>query len=71
MSGTADSYQSIAQQSDVLGSSTFLKNVIFSNFFLTPQGKVSFDLSFGLTPDFVNFATAPLAAQTIPAKTTN
>lgn len=65
MSGLADSYQSIAQQADVLGASTFLKNVIFSNFFLNPQGKVSFDLSFGITPEFLNFQTAPLAASSI------
>jgi len=62
MSGIADGYKSIAQQSDSLGSSSFLKNTIFSNFFLTPQGRVSFDLSFGVRPDFLNFQTAPLAA---------
>lgn len=66
MSGVADGYQSIAQQADVLGSSTFLKNVIFSNFFLNLQGKVSFDLSFGLTPEFLNFQTAPLAVIQAP-----
>lgn len=63
MSGIADGYQSIAQQADVLGSSTYLKNVIFSNFFLTQQGKVSFDLSFGVAPQFLNFQTAPQIAQ--------
>ncbi len=62
MSGVADGYKSIAQQSDSLGSSSFLKNTIFSNFFLTPQGKVSFDLSFGVRPDFLSFQTAPLAS---------
>jgi hypothetical protein len=65
MSGIADGYQSIAQQADVLGASTFLKNVIFSNFFLNQQGKVSFDLSFGITPDFLNFQTAPLASRAV------
>ncbi len=63
MSGIADGYQSIAQQADVLGSSTYLKNVIFSNFFLTQQGKVSFDLSFGVAPQFLNFQTAPQIVQ--------
>lgn len=63
MAGIADSYQAIAQQADVLGASTFLKNVIFSNFFLNPQGKVSFDVSFGVTPEFLNFQTAPLATK--------
>ena len=64
MSGVADGYQSIAQQADVLGASTFLKNVIFSNFFLNQQGKVSFDLAFGVSPDFLNFQTAPLVNKT-------
>lgn len=71
MSGIADGYQTIAQQSDVLGASTFLKNVIFSNFFLTPQGKVSFDLSFGVTPDFLSFSTAPLSATAPVSAATN
>ncbi len=61
MSGVSDGYRSIAQQSDVLGSSTFLKDAIFSNFFLNPQGKVSFDVSFGVSPSFLNFSTAPLS----------
>ena len=64
MSGEGDSYQSIAQQSDVLGSNTFLKNVLFSNFFLTQKGKISFDLSYGVSPDFVDFEKAPLAGAT-------
>ncbi|MDB4984606.1 MAG: hypothetical protein JWM20_785 [Patescibacteria group bacterium] len=61
MSGEGDSYQSIAQQSDVLGSNTFLKDVLFSNFFLTQKGKVSFDLSYGVRPDFTDFEKAPLS----------
>jgi len=61
MSGVADSYQSIAQQADVLGSNTFLQNVLFSNFFLTQNGQISFDLTFGVSPAFVNFTTAPLS----------
>lgn len=61
MSGVAQDYDTIAQQSEVLGASSFLKNVIFSNFFLTPQGKVNFDLSFGITPEFLGFQTAPLS----------
>ncbi len=62
MSGVADSYQSIAQQSDVLGSNTFLQNILFSNFFLNQQGQISFDLTFGVKPNFVNFTQAPLSA---------
>lgn len=62
MSGVADGYRSIAQQSDVLGSNSYIKDAIFSNFFLTQAGKVSFDLSFGVDPAFLNFQTAPLSA---------
>jgi hypothetical protein len=62
MSGVADSYQSIAQQSDVLGSNTFLQNVLFSNFFLNQKGQISFDLTFGVKPSFVDFEKAPLAS---------
>jgi hypothetical protein len=60
MSGESDGYESIAQQSNVLGANTYLKDAIFSNFFLTSKGKVSFDLSFGVKPDFVDFEKAPL-----------
>jgi hypothetical protein len=64
MSGESDGYRSIAQQSDVFGANTFLKDTIFSNFFLTQKGKVSFDVSFGLKPDFVDFEKAPLTSST-------
>lgn len=64
MSGEADGYRSIAQQSDVFGANSYLKDAIFSNFFLNPKGQVSFDLSFGVRPDFVDFEKAPLAGLT-------
>ncbi len=64
MSGEADGYRSIAQQSDVFGANNYLKDSIFSNFFLTPKGKISFDLSFGVKPDFVDFEKAPLTGIT-------
>lgn len=64
MSGEADGYRSIAQQSDVFGANQFLKDIIFSNFFLNQKGKVAFDLSFSVKPDFVDFEKAPLASAT-------
>ncbi len=64
MSGEADGYRSIAQQSDVFAASNYLKDAIFSNFFLTPKGRISFDLSFGVKPDFVDFEKAPLSGVT-------
>lgn len=60
MSGEADGYRSIAQQSDIFGANTYLKDTIFSNFFLTPKGKIAFDVSYGVKPDFVDFEKAPL-----------
>lgn len=60
MSGDADGYRTIAQESDVLGANTYLKNVLFSNFSLTQTGRVSFDLSFSLSPDFTSFVKAPI-----------
>lgn len=62
MSGEADSYNSIAQQSDILGANTFLTDTIFSNFFQTQKGRTAFDLSFGVKPDFVDFEKAPIAS---------
>lgn len=61
MSGEADGYRSIAQQSDIFGANSYLKDAIFSNFFLNPKGQISFDVSFGVRPDFVDFEKAPLA----------
>jgi hypothetical protein len=60
MSGESDGYPSIAQQSDVLGSNSSLKDTIFSNFFLNQKGRVSFDVAFGVRPDLVDFEKAPL-----------
>lgn len=60
MSGEADGYTFIAQQSDVLSKNTFIKDMIFSNFVLTERGKISFDVSFSVRPEFVDFERAPL-----------
>ena len=60
MSGEADGYRSIAQQSDLFATNTYLKDTIFSNFFLTQKGKISFDVAFGAKTDFVDFEKAPL-----------
>ena len=70
MSGVADSYQTIAQESDVLGSTSAFKNVLFSNFVLTTAGQISFDLSFDVDPSITNFSTAPLAAPATPVPAT-
>lgn len=60
MSGEADGYRSIAQQADMFAANTYLKDTIFSNFFLTQKGRIAFDVAFGTKPDFVDFEKAPL-----------
>jgi len=62
MTGEADGYPSIAQQSDVLEVNQYLKDILFSNFSLNQKGKISFDLSFGVQNDFIDFEKAPIAA---------
>lgn len=60
MSGEADGYAFIAQQSEILSKNTSIRNMIFSNFVLTQRGKISFDVSFTVLPEFIDFKRAPL-----------
>ena len=46
LSGESDGYRSIALQSQALAQNADLQDTIFSNFVVTPKGRVSFDLSF-------------------------
>ncbi len=56
MSGKAKSYDSIALESDQLVTNTYFKNPIFSNLNLDEiKNIVSFDLSFGVDPSFINY----------------
>jgi hypothetical protein len=48
MSGESDGYRSIALQSQALTQNTDLSGIIFSNFIVTPKGRVSFDVSFAI-----------------------
>lgn len=48
VSGEADSYRSIALQSQSLGNDGKFKNILFSNFVVSPQGQVTFDVSFSV-----------------------
>ncbi len=45
LSGEARSYSALAAESDILGKSEHVKEPIFSNFELNPQGNVTFDFS--------------------------
>jgi hypothetical protein len=57
MSGESDGYRSIALQSQALSKNSNLKNTIFSNFIVTPKGRVSFDMSFMVPRSDVMFNT--------------
>lgn len=56
MSGESDSYRSIALQSQTLAKNANLKNTIFSNFVVTPKGRVAFDVSFSIPVSDLSFA---------------
>lgn len=45
MKGEANSYSSVALQSDMFGGNKFIQEPIFSNFKLSPSGNVLFDFS--------------------------
>jgi hypothetical protein len=53
MSGKAQSYNALALQNDQLTKNKYIRNPIFSNLTLDPQGNVLFDLSFSVDPKFV------------------
>lgn len=53
MKGKAQSYSSVALQSDIIGASTYIKDPIFSNLDLDQKGNVSFDLTMRVDSSFV------------------
>lgn len=57
MNGVAKSYSSMAQESLILESSRLVKNVNFSNFSLTQEGFVNFNVKFAVTPDLISYQT--------------
>ncbi len=50
LKGEAKSFLALAQQSEILDKNEDLKNFSFSNFSLTPEGNVSFNLSVNFNP---------------------
>ncbi len=56
LSGESDGYRSIALQSQALSKNKALKNIIFSNFVVTPRSLVSFDMSFTVTKSDLIYA---------------
>jgi hypothetical protein len=60
LSGEANSYQAVALQSESFGSIISFREVIFSDFTLTPKNRISFTVSFKVSPEVLNFSTAPI-----------
>ncbi len=56
LSGESDGYRSIALQSQALSDRTNIKDIIFSNFVVTPKGNVSFDMSFMIPAADLSFS---------------
>lgn len=55
VSGESDGYRSIALQSQALAKNPNLKNIIFSNFVVTPRGQVSFDVAFSIAKGDITY----------------
>ncbi|MBP6925782.1 MAG: hypothetical protein KBC22_01845 [Candidatus Pacebacteria bacterium] len=55
ITGRARQYRSIAEQSIIFGESTLVENHVFSNFTLTQQGQVSFNLKLIPANDLIYF----------------
>ncbi len=55
MSGVAVGYRSVALQSDLMGQNKNFIDPIFSNLLLDNSGNVIFDLTFSVSPSFVNY----------------
>lgn len=57
ISGTAQSYDAIALQSDMFSRNRFLKDPVFSNLVPDSKGAVNFDLTFLVDPSFLLYKT--------------
>jgi len=55
MSGEAEGYLQIAQQSDIFEDNQYIQNHIFQDFSSTDTGRVSFSLQFTLDPELLVF----------------
>lgn len=55
MEGLARRYQTIAEQSLLFGQDRFITDHIFSEFTLTDQGRVSFNLTLTISPELIYF----------------
>ncbi len=55
MSGQAVNYRAVALQADLLSKDKNILDPVFSNLSLDSKGNVIFDLSFSVSPSFVNY----------------
>lgn len=56
MDGAADSFATIALQSDAFGKSSALKDVIFSKISIDTHGRVNFTVNASVDPSFISYA---------------
>ncbi|HWB34288.1 MAG TPA: PilN domain-containing protein [Candidatus Paceibacterota bacterium] len=69
LSGVADSFSTVALQSDQFGGSKVLKDVIFSDITVNSDGTVSFKVTADVDPSLILFSKNLTAQQTLPADT--
>ncbi len=70
LQGTADSFATVALQSDQFGGNKLLKNVVFADITIDQTGKVGFTVSANLDPSLISYANslgASAAVSTTPA----
>lgn len=74
LTGIADSFTTVALQSDQFNASTMLKNVVFSGITINPDKTVTFDIKATLNPDLISYTKSlqgAAAASTAAAPSTS
>jgi Tfp pilus assembly protein PilN len=69
LTGVADSFATVALQSDQFGASTLLHNVVFSSITVGADGRISFSVAADIDPSLVSYAKN-LSASVLQATTT-
>ncbi len=68
MAGTANSFSTVALQSDQLGSSKVLRDVVFSNITVGSGGDVDFSVSASVDPSLISYTSTLQAADVAPTQ---
>jgi len=66
LGGTADSFSTVALQSDQFGSNKILKDVVFSGITVNATGAVSFSVSATVDPSLISYAATLQQGSTTP-----